>query len=64
MSLTSREYEVMELLCQGLTNNEIADRLIITVNTVKAHIESIFYKLKAKNRTSAVYIFCMTQIKK
>ena len=58
MILTSRENEVMELLCEGLTNNEIADKLIITVHTVKSHIESIIYKLRAKNRTSAVYIFC------
>lgn len=63
MTLTSRESEVMELVCEGLTNDEIAKRLIITVHTVKSHIESIIYKLRAKNRTSAVYIFCQNKYK-
>ena len=58
MNLTNREFEVMELICDGLSNNEIADKLIISTNTVKAHVVSIIEKLQAKNRTSAVYIFC------
>ena len=56
--LTPREIEVMELLCQGYSNPEIADILFVSTHTVKAHVCSIIYKLGAKNRTKAVYEFC------
>lgn len=56
--LTEREKEVMELLCQGYSNPEIARILFVSSHTVKAHVCSIIYKLGAKNRTRAVYLFC------
>lgn len=62
MKLTNREFEVMELICQGLSNNEIGKELFISTNTVKAHVMSIIEKLQAKNRTSAVYIFCQNKL--
>jgi predicted ATPase/DNA-binding CsgD family transcriptional regulator len=52
--LTQREVEVIELVADGLTNQEIADSMVITVHTVKAHLKHIFAKLEASNRTEAV----------
>jgi DNA-binding NarL/FixJ family response regulator len=51
--LTDREREVLELLAHGLTNREIADRLVITSNTVKRHLKSIFEKLEVHTRAAA-----------
>jgi DNA-binding NarL/FixJ family response regulator len=51
--LTKREKKVLRLLMCGLQNIEIAKQLGISVHTVKAHIERIYYKLKVKNRVQA-----------
>jgi LuxR family maltose regulon positive regulatory protein len=53
-SLSERELEVLQLIAQGATNQEIAERLVITVGTVKSHINHILGKLDAHNRTEAV----------
>lgn len=52
-TLTDREREVLELLAQGLTNKEIADKLVITTNTVKRHLKAIFEKLEVHTRSAA-----------
>jgi len=52
--LSEREIEVLHLLASGLSNLEIAGKLIITVGTVKAHTASIYRKLNVKSRTRAV----------
>lgn len=52
--LTAREQEVLELLAQGLSNKEIANRLVISERTVKFHVSAILGKLEADNRTEAV----------
>lgn len=52
--LTHREKDVLEYLIQGLSNEEIADKLYVTIATVKAHLGSIFSKLSVKNRTQAI----------
>ncbi|MCS6844195.1 MAG: response regulator [Caldilineales bacterium] len=52
--LTEREKEVLQLLAQGLTNKEIAEALVITDNTVKRHLKSIFAKLGVSTRSAAV----------
>jgi len=52
-ALTDREREVLDLLAQGLTNKEIADKLIITTNTVKRHLKAIFEKLDVHTRSAA-----------
>jgi ATP/maltotriose-dependent transcriptional regulator MalT len=53
-ALTARELEVVELLSEGLTNQEIAGRLFIEVSTTKVHIRHILDKLGAPNRIKAV----------
>jgi DNA-binding NarL/FixJ family response regulator len=50
--LTEREREVLELLAQGLANKEIAEKLVITTNTVKRHIKAIFEKLDVHTRSA------------
>jgi LuxR family transcriptional regulator, maltose regulon positive regulatory protein len=52
--LSERELEVLQLVAQGLTNQQIADRLVISIRTVKKHVENIHGKLGVQNRTQAV----------
>lgn len=52
--LSAREREVLELLAQGISNQEIADALVIAPNTVKRHVQVILEKLGVRNRTQAV----------
>ncbi len=52
--LTLREQEVLRLLAEGASNQEIADRLVISLTTVKKHVGSLLLKLAAENRTHAV----------
>ena len=47
--ISRREKEVLLLIAEGLTNNEIADKLFISVPTVNTHRKSLLEKLKAKN---------------
>lgn len=54
--LTPREREVLRLLAEGLSNNEIAERLTLSVGTVRLHVSNVLAKLGAPNRTSAAII--------
>lgn len=54
VGLSKREIEVLRLLAEGFSNNEIAQRLYISLRTVKYHITNIFTKLNVENRTQAV----------
>ncbi len=53
-SLTDREKEVLTLIGQGLTNQELAERLFIADNTVKTHVKRILVKIGARDRAQAV----------
>jgi NarL family two-component system response regulator LiaR len=52
--LTEREMEVLNLVVQGQSNQQIADAMVISVATVKAHISSILSKLQVSSRTEAI----------
>jgi len=52
--LSEREIEVLEHIAEGFTNPEIADRLYLSLNTVKVHTRNIYGKLGVHNRTTAV----------
>jgi DNA-binding NarL/FixJ family response regulator len=56
MTLTERERDVFELIALGLSNTEIADRLVLTEGTVKTHVKHIFDKLEVRDRTHAVIL--------
>ena len=54
--LTERETEILKYLVQGLTNKQIADKLTLSIATIKFHVSSILAKLNATSRTEAVAI--------
>lgn len=56
LGLTPREIEILQLIAQGLSNREIAERLFVSENTVKTHSANLFSKLSAKRRTQAVQL--------
>jgi len=53
-SLNSRELEVLHLIAEGYSNQEIAARLVLGVSTVKTHINHLFQKLDVASRTQAI----------
>jgi DNA-binding NarL/FixJ family response regulator len=54
--LTSREQEVMALVAKGLSNAEIAARLVISPATAKTHVSRILYKLQVRDRAKLVIL--------
>jgi DNA-binding CsgD family transcriptional regulator len=54
LGISDREFEVLQCLAQGLSNEEIATRLFISLNTVKTHLSNLYFKLDVKRRTQAV----------
>ena len=53
-SLTERELEVLRLLADGLSNEEIAKKLVLTLGTIKTHAHNIYAKLGVRNRAQAI----------
>jgi DNA-binding CsgD family transcriptional regulator len=54
LGLSKRELEVLQLMASGLSNQEIAARLYVSLNTVKTHTSRVFEKLDVKRRTQAI----------
>ena len=54
--ISEREYDVLVQLSRGLSNQEIADKLFVSSNTVKTHISNLYSKLQVKRRTQAVQL--------
>ena len=54
LGITKREYEVLGLIAQGLSNKEIADKLFVSTSTIKTHTSNLFLKLDASRRTQAL----------
>ncbi len=59
-TLTQREQEILSLIAQGKTNQEIAEALYITTGTVRVHVHAILHKLEVRDRTQAVIIAMQT----
>jgi DNA-binding CsgD family transcriptional regulator len=56
LGITPREFEILELMAQGMSNREIAEKLFVSENTVKTHSSRVFDKLGARRRTQAVQL--------
>lgn len=54
LEISEREYDVLELLADGLSNQEIADKLFVSANTVKTHLAHLYVKLDVSRRTQAI----------
>lgn len=54
LGISKREFEVLTLVSKGLSNQQIADTLFVSTNTIKTHTSNIFEKLEVKNRTQAI----------
>jgi DNA-binding CsgD family transcriptional regulator len=54
LGLSKRELEVLQLMAEGLSNDEIAGRLFVSLNTIKTHTSKLFEKLDVKRRTQAI----------
>lgn len=52
--LTRRETELLELLCSGKSNQELANALFVSINTVKTHLKNLYLKLEVSNRAEAI----------
>ncbi len=54
LKISDKEYQVLELLAAGHSNQEIAERLFVSPNTIKTHLASLYRKLEVSRRTQAV----------
>ena len=54
LGISKREYEILQLINEGLSNQQIADKLFVSENTVKKHISNLFFKMDVERRTEAI----------
>lgn len=62
LGLSKRELEVLQLMSTGLSNQEIADQLFVSLNTIKTHVSKVFEKLEVRRRTQAIEVAKKLQI--
>ena len=55
LNISKREYELLDLISKGFSNQEIADKLFISIPTVKTHLSNLFSKLNVQRRTQAIH---------
>lgn len=60
--LTTKEFEVVQKIAEGKTNQEIADSLFVSLNTVKTHLKNIFVKMDIKSRSEAIVLLNKAKI--
>lgn len=54
LALSSREFEILQLMAKGQSNADIASNIFLSVSTVKTHISNLFFKMDVKSRTQAI----------
>ncbi len=54
LNLSSREYEVLQLLAKGYSNTDIAESLFLSLSTIKTHVSNLYLKMDVKSRTQAI----------
>jgi DNA-binding CsgD family transcriptional regulator len=54
LNLSSREYEVLQLLAKGYSNADIAKSLFLSLSTVKTHVSNLFFKMEVRSRTQSI----------
>ena len=54
LGLSKRELEILGLITEGLSNQQIADKIFVSENTVKKHVSNLFFKLDVQRRTEAI----------
>ena len=54
LRLSAREMEVLQLIADGLSNQQIAERLFVSLNTIKTHTSNLFLKMEVERRTQAI----------
>ena len=54
LGISKREYEILQLINEGLSNQQIAGKLFVSENTVKKHVSNLFFKMDVERRTEAI----------
>jgi DNA-binding CsgD family transcriptional regulator len=54
LNLSSREYEILQLIAKGMSNGEISQHIFLSLSTVKTHVSNLFLKMEVKSRTQAI----------
>lgn len=56
LNLTNREYQILKLIVQGYSNSEIADKLFLSLSTIKTHVSNLYTKMNVKSRFKAIAV--------
>lgn len=54
LNLSSREYEILQLLAKGYSNTDIAESLFLSLSTIKTHVSNLYFKMDVKSRTQVI----------